>query len=93
MNEKQCPGVPELCEHSQSVISQALEGFPTPAGVDAARTELSRCQPCVNQIDFQVRFKLAMSQRATDQAPPSLQLRITEALGRVDLGDIDVTDL
>ncbi len=94
MNEnRQCPGVPELCEHSRSVISQALEGIPTPTGVQAARDELGACLPCVQEIDFQVRFKVAMSQQATDHAPPSLQLRITEALGRVDLGDIDVTDL
>lgn len=88
-----CPGIPEQCEHSQAVISQALEGIPTTLAVDAARAELGHCFPCVQQVDFQMNFKLAMAERATDQAPPSLQLRITEALGRVDLGDIDVTDL
>ena len=88
-----CPGIPEQCEHSQALISKVLEGIPNAAAVDAARNELSRCLPCVQQIDFQVRFKVAMAQRATDEAPPSLQLRISEALGRVDLADIDVTDL
>ena len=92
-NQHSCPGIPDQCEHSQALISQVLEGIPDLSTIAAAREELSRCLPCVQQIDFQVRFKVAMSQRATDQAPPSLQLRITEALGRVDLNDIDVTDL
>ncbi len=88
-----CPGIPERCEHSQALISRVLEGIPDPAGIEAARQELAHCQPCIQEIDFQVRFKLAMCQNATDTAPESLQLRITEALGRVDLGDIDVGDL
>jgi hypothetical protein len=94
MNEnRQCPGVPELCEHSQAVISRALEGIPTSFGVQTARDELGTCLPCVAEIDYQVRFKVAMAQQSTEHAPPSLQLRISEALGRVDLGGIDVTDL
>ena len=91
-NPHSCPGIPEQCEHSQALISQVLEGIPNPSIIDAARQELGHCMPCVQQIDFQVRFKVAMSQRATEQAPPSLQLRISEALGRVDL-DVSVEDL
>ncbi len=94
MNEKRsCPGIPEQCEHSRSVISRVLEGVPDAGIIAAAQQEVSQCLPCVQQIDFEVRFKLAMSQRATDQAPPSLQLRISDALGRIDLSEIDVTDL
>ncbi len=88
-----CPGIPDQCEHSAAVISQVLEGMPSPAAVDAARRELEHCYPCVQKIDFQVRFKVAMAQRATDEAPPMLQLRVTKALGRVDLSDVDVSDL
>lgn len=91
-NQHSCPGIPERCEHSQALISQILEGIPNPSIVDAARHELGHCMPCVQQIDFQVRFKAAMSRHATEHAPPSLQLRITEALGRVDL-DVGVHDL
>lgn len=91
-NQHSCPGIPEQCEHSQALISQVLEGIPNPSIIDAARQELGRCMPCVQEIDFQVRFKAAMSQRATEQAPPSLQLRITDALGRVDL-DVGIEDL
>jgi hypothetical protein len=94
MNEQRsCPGIPEQCEHSRAVMSRVLEGFPDSGIVEAAQRELSQCLSCLQQIDFEVRFKLAMSQRATDQAPPSLQLRISDALGRIDLSEIDVTDL
>lgn len=88
-----CPGIPEQCEHSRALISQVLEGIPDLTIIAAARQDLEHCFPCVQQIDFQVRFKLAMAQRATDQAPPQLQLRISEALGRIDLSEISVTDL
>ncbi len=88
-----CPGIPDKCEHSAAVISQVLEGIPSPSAVDSARQELAHCLPCVQKIDFQVRFKVAMAQRATDEAPPLLQLRVTEALGRVDLSEVDIADL
>ena len=92
-DNRNCPGVPDKCEHSLALISKLLEGMPNMAEAAAARDELGHCLPCVQKVDFQVRFKVAMAQHATEQAPPSLQLRITEALGRVDLADIDVTDL
>ena len=88
-----CPGVPDLCEHSQSLMSQILEGRPDPARVDAARHELGHCLPCVARIDLQMRYKAAMLEHSIETAPPSLQLRISDTLRRVDLGEIDVGDL
>jgi hypothetical protein len=88
-----CPGVPELCEHSQSLLSQVLEGMPDPARVDAARHELGHCLPCVSRIDLQMRYKAAMLEQSIETAPLSLQLRISDTLRRIDLGEIDVNDL
>lgn len=88
-----CPGVPELCEHSQSLMSQILEGMPDTARVDAARHELGHCLPCVSRIDLQMRYKAAMMEQSIETAPLSLQLRISDTLRRVDLGEIDVNDL
>ena len=88
-----CPGVPELCEHSQSLMSQILEGMPDPIRVAAARQELGHCLPCVSRIDLQMRYKAAMLEQSIETAPPSLQLRISDTLRRVDLGEIDVNDL
>lgn len=90
---RSCPGVPDLCEHSLSVISRMLEGVPEPGGIAAARQELGHCMPCVREIDMQLRFKQAVAQHCTEQAPMSLHRRISSALERVDLGAIDVTDL
>lgn len=88
-----CPGVPQNCEHSQALISRVLEGMLDPMAVTGAKGELAHCSPCLHEIDMQVRFKVAMAQQGTQKAPPALQLRISESLGRVDLSNIDVTDL
>lgn len=81
------------CEDTPVFILRALEGIPDPVTIEAVRRQLEICPPCVGALDVEIRFKLAMSQRATDRAPMSLQLRISETLKRVDLGDVDVTDL
>ena len=65
-----CPGVPDKCEHSRAVISKVLEGMPDMAEAEAARAELGHCLPCVQQVDFQVRFKVAMAQQS-DRAGPT----------------------
>lgn len=87
------PTGPHRCEDTPAFVLRALEGIPDPAVIDAVRSRLAPCPPCVQALDVEIRFKLAMSQRATDKAPASLQLRISETLRRVDLGDIDVSDL
>ena len=85
---RSCPGVPDLCEHSLSVISRMLEGVPEPGGIAAARQELGHCLPCAREIDMQLRFKQAVAQHCAEQAPISLQQRISSALERVDLGAV-----
>jgi len=81
------------CADTPPLILRALEGVPDPNVIDAVRASLRPCPPCVDSLDVEIRFKIAMAQRATDKAPPWLQLRISQTLQRVDLGDIDVTDL
>ena len=87
------PAEQHRCQDTPMLILRALEGIPDPTVVDQVRTHLEPCQPCVDALDVEIRFKIAMAQRATDKAPPALQLRITETLERVHLGEIDVTDL
>ena len=81
------------CEESPALIMQALEGVPNPQLIQAVRNHFGACIQCLNALDLEIRFKLAMAQRATDKAPPSLQLRISESLERNDLGDITISDL
>ncbi len=81
------------CEDSALLITQALEGVPNPQLIQAVRGHFGSCMQCLNALDLEIRFKLAMAQRATDKAPPSLQLRISESLQRIDLKDITISDL
>ena len=81
------------CSDTPMLILQALEGLPDSGVIDAVRLSLAACPPCVGALDVEIRFKIAMAQQITDKAPPGLQLRISETLQRVDLGDIDITDL
>jgi hypothetical protein len=81
------------CADTPALILRALEGMPDPAVIDVVRSSLSPCPPCVDAFEVEIRFKIVMAQAATEKAPRSLQLRISETLQRVDLGEIDVTDL
>ena len=81
------------CEDSKMLITQALEGVPNPQLIQAVRSHFGGCVQCLSALDLEIRFKLAMAQRATDKAPPSLQLRLSESLQRVDLKDITISDL
>jgi len=87
------PPQPHRCADTASLILRALEGVPNPGVIDAVRSSLVQCPPCCDAFEVEIRFKIVMAQRTTEKAPPSLQLRISETLRRVDLGDIDVSDL
>ena len=88
-----CPGVPHQCGHAKSVISRALDGIPSMMRLAALRAELGECRACVDALDFEIRFKAVMGQQCREDAPEPLQIRISETLRRVDLSEIDVTDL
>ena len=81
------------CEDSKMLITQALEGVPNPQLIQAVRSHFGGCIQWLSALDLEIRFKLAIAQRATDKAPPSLQLRISESLQRIDLKDITISDL
>lgn len=51
------------------------------------------CVQCTNAFEIEIRFKLAMAQKETVKAPPALQLKISETLQRIDLGEIGIGDL
>lgn len=87
-----CPGVPHECEHAKQCIADALDEMLTER-VAAARAELAHCQPCTRMLEFQIEFKVAMARSCLVDAPAHLQLRISQALWRVDLGDVGVEDL
>lgn len=83
----------QQCDYARSLIAQATEGLPSIQAVQSITEQLSHCPPCAQGLQVELRFKMAMAQSCRQQAPPSLQLRISESLKRVDLSQIDVTDL
>ncbi|WP_419849495.1 hypothetical protein [Candidatus Poriferisocius sp.] len=91
-SDEQCLGIPNQCDFSRQLIARALDGQPTVEDIGRVRVELAKCLPCVQVLDVEVRFKLAMSQACRESAPASLQIRITETLQRVVLDDLDVQD-
>lgn len=91
-SDRHCLGVPNQCDYSRELIARALDGQPTLEGISRMRVELGDCLPCVQVLDVEVRFKLAMSQACRESAPASLQIRITETLQRFVLDDLDIKD-
>jgi anti-sigma factor (TIGR02949 family) len=89
----QCPGIPEDCDHARRVLEAAMNGFVLAPKLMALRTELAHCSLCVNTFDVEMQFRSTMSQRCPEQAPAELRVRIFEALERVDLRNVDVSDL
>ncbi len=91
-SDQRCRGIPNQCDFSGQLIAQALDGQPTVEDVDRVRAELDNCLACVQILDVEVRFKMAMSQACRESAPASLQIRITETFQRVTLDDLDIQD-
>ena len=81
------------CEESPQLILQALDGIPNPHIIQTVRDHFGTCINCNDALNVEIRFKIAMAQQATVKAPPSLQLKISESLQRIDLSDISITDL
>ena len=91
-SERHCLGIPNQCDFSRELITRALDGQPTLESISHVRVELADCIACVQVLDVEVRFKLAMGQACRESAPASLQIRITETLQRVVLDDLDIQD-
>jgi anti-sigma factor (TIGR02949 family) len=88
-----CPGIPEDCDHARRVLEDAMNGFVIAPKLIELRTEIGHCAPCVHTFDLEIRFRATMSERCAEQAPAELRIRVTEALSRVDLGKVNITDL
>ena len=89
----ECSGAPGACPHAAQRIMQAAEGIPDPTRIAALRRELENCAPCVAAFDTQLNVQSLVALHCREQAPESLRIRISETLQRIDLSNIDVTDL
>lgn len=89
----ECPGNPNDCRHASAVLLAAAEGIPDAGRTAALRAELTGCEPCLAAFDLQLNVQSLVALHCREQAPESLRIRISETLQRVDLSQIDVTDL
>lgn len=92
MSDK-CPGIPEDCDHARRVLEDAMNGLVIAPKLMALRNEIGHCAPCVHTFDLEIRFRVAMSERCPERAPAELRIRVTEALSRVDLSNVNISDL
>ncbi len=88
-----CPGNPNDCRHASLVLLAAAEGIPDPTRTEALRRELHGCLPCLEAFDLQLNVQSLVALACREQAPETLRIRIDETLGRIDLSQIQVTDL
>lgn len=88
-----CPGIPEECDHARRVMLAATNGVVPAPKLQALRDEIDHCVPCLNTFDMEIHFRAVMSRQCRELAPDELRLKITECLERVDLRNVDVTDL
>ena len=70
-SEQHCLGVPNQCDFSRQLIAQALDGQPALESISQVRLELANCLPCVQILDVEVRFKLAMAWAQRCSSPGS----------------------
>ena len=89
----ECSGTPGACPYAAQRIMQAAEGIPDPVHNAALRRQLENCAPCVATFDMQLNVQSLVALHCREQAPESLRIRISETLDRIDLSNIDVTDL
>ena len=47
------------------------------------QAHLDACLPCLAAYDFEAELRIMISQKCRDQAPQSLQMRVSDALRRI----------
>jgi mycothiol system anti-sigma-R factor len=93
MSHEDCPGVPYECAGALARIEQALDGQITPTRAAEIRLQFEECQPCLVAYDIELKLHVTLSEECREAAPVDLRGRIGEALARIDLMQIEITDL
>jgi len=88
-----CPGNPVVCEHGQRCIADSLNGWRQESWVDQMRIQLSDCVPCLLALDMELQVRHMLHDKSQEKAPHALRINISEALGKIDLGEIGPADL
>ena len=93
MSHEDCPGVPYECAGALARFEELLDGQMTAAKAARIRGLFDECQPCLAAYDVQIKLHVELTAQCHEAAPPELKNRIGEALERIDLSQLDVTDL
>lgn len=83
-----CPGNPAICAHSQRCIADSLNGWRQQALVEQMRIQLSDCLPCLMTLDAELQIRHALHDKSQEKAPADLRINISQALGKINLGEI-----
>ena len=88
-----CSGSPSECGHVQRLLLEAADGFCPQAVLDSIRSQLGHCPPCLHALEVDLSTQKLVALHCREQAPESLQIRISETLQRIELDSLDFSDL
>lgn len=70
----------EGCSGALERLEAYLDGELPHEDLDDIREHLTECYPCTDRVTFEEQLRTLVRRECTDEAPPSLVLRIQEAL-------------
>lgn len=80
-----------ICDFGFEAIEQARNPAISVVEMSHIRGRLS-CPGCLSAFDLEVKLKTTLAATAFEAPPAALQQRITNALGSIDLSNLDITD-
>jgi len=83
---------PEPCGLAISRIEEARDPLVAFGRINQMRVELGNCGACLHAFDTEIKLKTTLAMSCADAPPPHLATRISAALERVDLSQLDITD-
>jgi len=89
----QCPGNPFECAHGRNSIASGLNGWRQESSVAQMRQSLADCAPCLMVMDLELQIRHTLHDKCQEKTPPDLRVNISEALGKIDLGQLGPADL
>jgi mycothiol system anti-sigma-R factor len=75
------------CEEALAELYTFLDGELTDAKRHAISSHLESCNPCVEIFDFEAELRIVVSTKCVEQVPPSLMVRISEAIDSLAVAD------
>lgn len=80
------------CEEALAELYTFLDGELTDAKRHAISSHLEGCNPCVEIFDFEAELRIVVSTKCVEQVPPSLMVRISEAIDSLAAAEGPDTD-